>query len=283
MICPWPMYSILIMIWECLKAFVTQYQIARLKYCFSTKNCHKYGYSNRLFLALYIYPYIALFYGIFTLFVPKYTIYSSQTNGNFGCIYETTEYYGLLIAIHAPVYYIWDWFVLILYIIKIVQFRRKLREKNNIVYKKVLFILQKILLLTIIYEITGAIFIFFHGQTQSNFFWALTASLDITISSLTLFLMIEHNNDYYVKMIEMLNGFYLCFCCKSLIDDVIEHELQDVIENNNPTRDKEVKMDIEDTIHETRDISTKCMAKDVSMMESEMTVTNYKRQQSDQR
>ena len=277
-ICSWPMYPIVISFWICVQIFLTLYQIARLKYCFSAKNSLKYGYSNQLFFVLNIYGIVILLYCVFALFEPNYTIYSSQVNGRFGCKYESTQYYSLLVGIFSAMFYIWDWFVLILYIIKIVQFQRKQKENNSIVYKKVLFILQKILLLTIIYEITGGIVIFFHGQTQSNFIWALSASLDATISSSILFLMIEHNNDYYVKIIQTLNGYYLCFCCKSLIKDVIEHELQDVVENKGPTGNEGATINIEDTIHETRDISTKCIAKDVSMMESELTITNYKQQ-----
>ena len=82
--------------------------------------------------------------------------------------------------------------------------------------------MQKISLLTIIYEITGIGVLFIQSMFDSfNVLTSSIVALDVIMSSTILFLMIEHNNDYYVKMIEKLNSWYLCCCCKSLIEDVI--------------------------------------------------------------
>ena len=86
----------------------------------------------------------------------------------------------------------------------------------------------------------------------SNIFWGITGALDVTISSIVLFLMIEHNNEYYVKVIYKLNSWNLCCCCNALIKDVINHETAACI---TPNDENPNALDIEDTIHETRGIS----------------------------
>ena len=261
-ICSWQMYPISITFWVYIRVFLTLYQIARLRYCFKRTKSLKYGYSEKLFVALNIYGIILIIYVSFGLFTPKYKVYSSKPlEGNMGCTSNPTEHYQLLVSIYAAMYYIWDWFVFLLYIIKIIQFRRK-REMEAIVHKKVKFILQKIFLLTLIYEITSALVI---TAAVDDLLWALAYFLDVFMSAIIIFLMIEHNNDHYLNVIKRLNTWNLCFCCKSLIEDVIEHEQGEIV------RDDETS-----TIYDTQDISKQY---DTQMsfrqiMESELTITN---------
>ena len=65
--------------------------------------------------------------------------------------------------------------------------------------------------------------------------------------------MIEHNNEYYVKVIERLNSWNLCCCCKSLIIDVVDHEIAVTSASDDGNS---AKVNADDTIHETRGIST---------------------------
>eukprot|EP01084_Bolivina_argentea_P105178 188289_1 len=272
-ICPWPMYAISVTWWLFIQFFLTFYQIARLKYCFSSKNSLKYGYSNKLFISLNICGVMIFVYGAWMNFDPRFAIFSSKPRGNLGCKYFATKFYNKLTPSYSALFYIWDWTVLLLYVIKIIQFQRKKSAlktaMNEIVYKKVKFILQKIVLLTIIYEITGAIAIGVHGLFESNFIWAIATSLDVIFSSFILYLMVEHNNDYYLYLINLLNSWRLCCCCKSLIDEVLDHEKQD-----KPDTPNNVDNHNHDTICETRDITPG--PKPLSMMESELTMSNMK-------
>ena len=267
-ICPWPMYSIAVEFWTNMIFFLTFYQIARLKYCFSTKNSSKYGYPDKLFIILNIYGALILFSSI-SMFIPQYTFWSSEPNGYFGCKYKTTQIYPFM-AIYASIAYIsWDWFLLLLYMIKIIQFRRKLSSQNDIVIKKVLFILNKIFSLTIISEIVAGIIMFIHQYSKSNFLWQITGSIHAMIVSLILFLMIEHNNDYYVHIIQRLNAWNLCVCCKSSIQQVIDHH-----ENNNE-EDRDKETNAVGSICDTGNISSNHLdVKHRSMVMSELTVTN---------
>eukprot|EP01084_Bolivina_argentea_P199036 340639_1 len=169
-VCMWKMQGIMGNCWICVQGFLTYYQIARLKYCFSAKYCEKYGYSDRLFKILYIWGTIAILFG----FIIDFIIYAEEDKGNLGCIYSATKWYvPLVYFVYSPLFYIWDWTVLVLYIIKMVQFTRKKsviqNDMNDIVYQKVKFLLEKMLLLTIIYEVTGGIVLFFQGLVDSNF------------------------------------------------------------------------------------------------------------------
>ena len=222
--CSWLIYTTAALFWGCNKIFLTFYQIARLKYCFSRKDSQKYGYSNLLFRILTICGIIILAFGMCLLFIPQYRVYHVASYPPF-CIISRTENYNLwLFPIYVPLFYLWDWFILALYIIKLVQFQR-IRAKSDIVIKKVFFILLKILLLTIICEITGAFVLTIqYLRKESNIITTLILVPELIISSIIIFLMIEHNHGHYIKIIKTFNSSHLCFCCTSLIKDVINHE-----------------------------------------------------------
>ena len=223
--CSWVMWSGLGTFWCFIQVFLTFYQMARLKYCFSSKKSSEYGYPNWLFVILTIYGIIIISWAIWGNFHPKYKITDAERNDNI-CKSVYTKYYNLMAGGFGVLFYIWDWFILGLYIKRIVQFQR-MRDKIDIGHKKVFVILQKISLLTIIYEITGIGVLFIQSMFDSmNVITSSIVSLDVIMSSFILFLMIEHNNDYYIKIIKTLNGCHLCCCCKSLIKDVIEHDKQ---------------------------------------------------------
>ena len=87
-ICAWPMYCIMCFFWQFSQIFLAFYQVARLKYCFSSKQSSKYGYSNWLFSLLYVWGVAVVMYNGITLFNRKTSIFASRLNGSFGCIYS---------------------------------------------------------------------------------------------------------------------------------------------------------------------------------------------------
>ena len=272
--CSWPIYASSATFWGFINIFLTFYQISRLKYCFSTKNSSKYGYSNALFLILNTYGILIILVSLFAHFAPKYRVRDATSNGPI-CNPVYTKYFEPFAGIAWALFLCWDWFVLLLYIIKIVQFQR-MRQKIDIVHKKVFFILQKILLLTIIYEITGAFVVSIHSVFNTvSILRAFGSSLNVITSSMIIFLMIEHNNDYYIGIIKKLNSFYLCCCCKSLIQDVINHEIQNDSGNKSPCKDEANEKDKEgSTVDDTGDISMDIKNERMAMMMSEVTVTD---------
>ena len=269
--CTWTILRISTIFWLLLQIFFTLYQISRLKYCFSTNNSPKYGYPNVLFIILRIYGFCIIIWSIFIIFY----VGDAETDGIL-CFPRTTKYAGPMIGLWMVLFYLWDWTVLILYIIKLVQFQC-MRDKMDIVHKKVFFILQKMVSLTIIYEIAGMVTII-SGIVfdESILLTNITHSMSVIISSFILFLMIEHNNDHYVKIIYKLNKYYLCCCCKSLIKDVIKHELEEVgpLQRRDDTKGSSKNMDGISNL-DTGDISSEHLKLELPMMmESELTVTN---------
>ena len=270
--CTWGIIGVQLLFWFLIQIFFTFYQMARLKYCFSTRNSAKYGYSNGLFIILTLYGIIITIYSIFIVF------YIKDASKPFGllCITRHYKYSQEMVAIWSGLFYIWDWTVLLLYVIKLCQFQR-MRHQMDIVHKKVFFILQKILLLTIIYEISGMIALFISGFTRTDVLSNICLTVSVSISSFIIFLMIEHNNDHYIKMVNILNSCCLCCCCKSLIKDVIEHEMENAV-GDSPPPGKEAYQgsDNMDDISnlDTGNISSQYQEKQTYMMESEITVTN---------
>lgn len=270
-ICVWPMYSICVQFWILSQICLTFYQISRLKLCFSTKESSKYGYPNWLFYVLYLWGILIEIYMSIILLHPEFSIFDSFQKRIFGCVYVKTEFYNLLVMTWGTIYYGWDLLVLSLYIIKIAQFQRQKRISNDIVYKKALFILQKISLLTIMYETLSAINVLAHAVVSSNSIWGISGAVDVTISSVIVFLMIEHNDQYYVKIMRKMNSWDFCCCCKSFIEDVIDHEA-----NTANQEDDVHDTNMDDTIHETGNISNEFLQAPTNLIvnNSELTRTH---------
>ena len=140
------------------KVLFTYYQIARLKYCFSSDSIHstKYGYPACLFYILYgigailSIGYVVSFWSIF-----------EPTESRNGCVLGTYPVWStdtLVFVINYAFYFLWDWTVLSLYLYKILQLKSHQSKKHSRkfsqeVHNRILFILSKIVFMTIIYEI----------------------------------------------------------------------------------------------------------------------------------
>eukprot|EP01084_Bolivina_argentea_P211336 359500_1 len=209
------------------------YQLSRLHYCFSqTKVYSKTGYPNWLFILMYI---IGVLWCIYAVISPWFWIdmfldcgidkqFQFYTQGKSNTIItghsDTVR--------HTTFYLVWDFGTLLLYIIKIISFQ-KYKFIDIDTYKHIMSILNRILILTILYEITGAVALLIsiiHYQILiiRIAYWLSWGLVSIMLSC-SMFLMQPHNIYQYRKLLKMLYAsklYYLCCCCVSIIRYEIE-------------------------------------------------------------
>eukprot|EP01084_Bolivina_argentea_P258972 436810_1 len=247
-------------LWSMIKYTLTLYQIGRLQYTFSSQQIHsvKYSYSRCTFIILYMFFILNLTITIYISFI----IIQPESIDKYGCIAkepsdEDTKY----VMIGLIFYAIWDWTVLSMYIYKVIQIYFKTNFEHEQIYKRIYFVLKKIVFLTLLYEIATAAPMIDTLLIRSERTRLLTHSIawfiDILASGSTIYLMIEHNNDDYLKFIEWIT-------CK------IKLKI-----HNEASQDPEI--DIVGTQHhnsifETKDISTEVKRTEF-VDQSEVTAT----------
>ena len=242
--------------------FMTFYQIARLQYCFMDSQIHskKYGYSKWLFLFLYFAGFGIMLYWGYMNFISSHQYDNYLCFGNGRVI--VFEFGWIWIA--TMVYAFWDGFVLFLYIYKVCDVKEKMKLTENdrnttIILNRVNVILHKIIFLTILAGwISFAIGISYSLPYLSTSGLQLQC-IDACFKSFLMYLMIEHNHEIYLKLMQS----YLCCCCKCFIGKNNDIErLQSEIKRN----------DVEKTIDDTDDHTLKVAHTDYEHG-SEMTVT----------
>ena len=207
--------------------FLTMFQITRLQYCFYSAQVHsvKYGYPKYLFIILYCIGCILLTVS----FIPMFIFYS-KTSDDMMNEYEVCNaitmkkymfsdaIYVSIITILLPIYIVWDLTVLGLFIGKVCQIKSKFKEQEheNGIYKRISFILQKITILTVLFEIKHVIAGGIDMMTQFGVKHVLVIDsvyygIDHVISTILIYLMIEHNNDEYIRFMKVV-------CCNKCVD-----------------------------------------------------------------
>ena len=142
--------------------------------------------------------------------------------GQFGCNIKS---FSSVHSVHFKVFlatfitfFVWDWIVLGLYLYKVYQLQHhKIHDGfNKNVHDRILFILNKIIFLTILYEILAVFDVIPHFvillQPDIQFYNIIAFSLDSVLGSLLMLLMIERNNDSYVKFVKFIS-MTNAFCC----------------------------------------------------------------------
>eukprot|EP01084_Bolivina_argentea_P067232 122485_1 len=232
------------------------FQLFRLYYCFSATQCHSSkGYSKQLFIFMIMYPFcVTIYWFMYPLILIDLTI---SKNGE--CIIFEPSNYNIFSPIGGIAYILWDWSILILIAYKILQFHKSAKSLSipESVRTRVNGILKKVLLLTIFYEATVAVILILNSFVLRNWkttLWQFIIFFILLVIERTMLcyiqlLMLEHNQNEYVKFVKILNRVkiqYLCCCCKYLIaiNDENEQELAQV--------NKEY---VEHTIYNTKSIS----------------------------
>ena len=140
---------------------------------------------------------------------------------------------GSFFAIGSVWYYLWDWIVLFLYIFKVAQIHKKSDFSSNAmqneqILNNVKFILFKITMLTILYEINNIVAYLIHVMFVSfglhNMVVLYLYCIQYIISANIVILMAEYNHPKYMKLIKRMNKFRLFCCCKSFINDALMNE-----------------------------------------------------------
>ena len=114
------------------------------------------------------------------------------------CVFE----FGYLSFIALALYIIWDWIVLFLYIIKVVQIRKKMKDKQKDIFKRVNCTLYKILLLTLFCELYTVFNILLNVIGLLNdikWMSAIIVAIDNIVVSIAIYLMVERNDNKYLK------------------------------------------------------------------------------------
>eukprot|EP01084_Bolivina_argentea_P309689 535732_1 len=222
------------------RAMITIYQIARLEYTFLNSQIHStYGYPYWVFILLYL-------YGIacsFQVWIVVWFVFSVKLTASNYCFSTITSFGVNWFLFGALLYYPWDLIVLLLYIVKICAIkRRKYSNEHNdtdrSIIKRINYILTKIIILTILYELFSfiiqvmVVFINHNSSTALLMIRELMFMSDAICSGIVIFLMIEHNNEHYLNLLQMLNKLQLCCCFDTAIEYIEEQNVRTQVKNN---------------------------------------------------
>ena len=204
--------------------FFGYYQLARLYYCFSQNQVHSnHGYSNKLFIFMYS---LGFFCEIDFIIFAWLSTKSSLDNSGF-CRFRATALFWSIVAIPF-VYYVWDWTILGMYVYKIRQFNKLSQDSNKKkVFKRVKYILSKIILLTLFVEVFNALnagivvtVVLIENEVIYRIMHITVALISGICSSIlcwVVYCIMEHNEQDYMKMLKLLEKM-ICFrCCKNFI------------------------------------------------------------------
>eukprot|EP01084_Bolivina_argentea_P173065 299746_1 len=226
---------------------LTFYQIRKLQICFSS-NYWKYIYG--IFYLFGILLIIVMYYHQLTATKILYDSDSTICSA----LYENESRVRIYRAIITFSYYFWDFSVIIMYVHKIRQLKRK-RIQNNwkhtISYKKVDIYLRKIIILTITLElyiiVSVSLGTIIFGNNAYAIWPMVNASLRNAITSYVMYIMIDDNYKSYILTIKLFLKFKICCCCQSFVNKSIQIENEstnndDAVENVPYPLDKHVVM-----------------------------------------
>ena len=217
-------------------------QLARLHYCFSENSVHSAKcYPNWLFIIMIAIGSIIL---IMVLIYPWLWADELCASNGITDKYQWISPYsrdapnvGLWINISMGVYIIWDFATLSLYIIKVLSFRR-FKQQNEEVYNRIMFILKKVVILTVLYEIP-ALWCMASGTVYDSvseieneeesivviicaIFYRTSWQFGSIIINLSVCLMQSHNEkeyDLFLRLLYKLKVYYVCCGCRKIFID----------------------------------------------------------------
>lgn len=279
-------YAFVSMFYTSSKIFLTFYQLARLQYCFANNQIHsKLGYPKWWFILLYTFGVIIELYAIFASF---YIFGDNWRFVKFGifwnCIGDNIEFRNRIInPIGAAIFFVWDWTVIVCYIIKVRQFyKKKDGLHGNIdenIRNRIKFILYKITYLTFVIELIAVLasmigpFVVSLFQDDNLYpIWIarLLIGFENYYSVYVIYMMIDHNNDEYFKLIRRLNRLGCYCCCKSFVTITLsmDQQMEKVVQNSTTKNEEENQTDLRDqeengAINRANTFQTKTIADDI--------------------
>ena len=255
------------------------YQLSRLYYCFAQEKVHNNnGYPRWLFIIMYTIGFGIMINATIVPWILFYDKYKLECGINNQYQYYQTELkYSWSAAIWSYIllacFIIWDMMTLLLYSIKVIQFRFEfnLRSKQDqdqktsseATVERIMSILNRILVLTMLYEIPWVIYIAMKWIPYDTH-WVLNVLLFINyfivifMMSYSVFLMQSHNTKEYEKFLSILYErklYYIGCCC---FGNMIKNDLYSLNSMNSSIVDtKEIETKIpgnnkQKTMTETR-------------------------------
>eukprot|EP01083_Nonionella_stella_P038694 105203_1 len=233
---------------------LTFYQIARLQYVFSDV-AHGYGYHPLVFVVLYTVGCVIVIYMI--LIVIHYYLHSTVKTNPYICV-NIVGFDIKFLATYLGLFLLWDWSVLIAYIVKIYQLSHNHPSEHNETVTKIKTVLQKIVVLTLLLEcFQFCVFVYFMLHMK-GFLSIIVVyhvegtkigpSLEILLALFAMYLMIDHNHDKYLKLVRCLQKIKLCCGCRcGLLSD------ENMLDDKTDLRDDAVSMGPSTSVTNTND------------------------------
>ena len=219
------------------------YQLSRLYYTFANSSIlSNKGYPKWVFIIMTIigvFCMVIIPFSRIYMIAPICGIINRKLEYNEELIAADDEYY----IYYQFIWYIWvfificlDIVTLLLYVCKMMNVKRY-KTAQPIVYQSIMNILSKILILSLFYQITAIIYIFVANnfilfaffavkiQTNLKIISAVTGLSLVNAMSVSMYLMMDHNRDQYVKFLKIvyrLKLHYLCLCCGRMVVQQLE-------------------------------------------------------------
>eukprot|EP01084_Bolivina_argentea_P032573 60275_1 len=268
--------------WQITTAFSIQlsfmglYQISRLYYSFAQSQVHtNKGYPNWLINIMYIIGILLIFntqcLGWICVQAPLFC----GINKKYQYIAKYDAQQFLLVSTHwfsisKISACLWDFTTLLLYIIKVTSFR-KYKSKQVIVYNRIMSILNRILTLTVFYEIPYFFYILAGVLYLINVeniagLWRILFAIAAALSSITMnysmLLMQQHNTVQYKNFLKLsyeIGVYNICCFFRSFVRNEVysqerESNVNENQKHNNDSNDINYKH--EDTIFDTDEIAS---------------------------
>ena len=213
------------------------YQLRRLYYCFANKQIHSdHGYPTWMFIILLTIIILLRLYNIIWPFITNMKVHS--TSDNCYVTYDSNHILDILDNVLKFSQFAMDGIIIFLYLYKINKFT-KIQESDGII-RRIEKIMHKIVLLAICYELYLLLRLFVdllldYDKPYKLYIHFLLQSFENIWVAGIVFLMIDHNEEYYHK----------CINCRKRKDITAEsHPVPVCIDNKD-----------EDTIYDTQTLA----------------------------
>ena len=220
--------------------FLGLYQLSRLHYSFSKSSArHANGYPKWVFILMVavVITLTVSWTTLFTLGPPFPSKCGFKRNLSFewhyknrgvlfgGNLDEQNEQFSLYFAVIIGIASMWDITTLLLYSYKIKSFRKVTSLSQDAVWRKIMFILQRIIIITLFYQISMilcqlvAVFVRYsldNDNVLRETVLHIEGALLTMLWSISMYLMLEHNTNEYLKFLRCFkkSGLkYVYFCC----------------------------------------------------------------------
>eukprot|EP01084_Bolivina_argentea_P049597 91212_1 len=178
-----------------------------------------------------------------SMYIYKIITYRIKMNKYGYCIFYaiTDETIWIYIITAMLWYYIWDWFVLYLYVQKVNQLKHDTQRthQNEQTSKTISAFLHKILFLTIFNEIISFLVVFGAAIGKNGLIELICIGIDESFNCFVIFLMMEQNHSLYIRFMNTFRCGLCCFCCSQIVNksmyqyEGLQHDAESTINDTN--------------------------------------------------